>query len=185
MTRFNGRHVSNFNCSRKGRSCRFSPRPPKKDTFDLLPIFPAVPRGLQRRFGLAWCVCFRERGTYQPQQIFASIVLVFLLFFQCSPPSAMWSPLVRGKCDLQNAANNFGFFTTAWGSFTDVALALYPLTFIWNLRMKVTTKCGICIVLSLGFVAGIAAAINCYYIHVVEHTGDATMTLTPLTLLAL
>ena len=43
---------------------------------------------------------------------------------------------------------------TVYFAFLDFALALYPITVFWTLQMSLKKKIGVCLLLSLGVVAG-------------------------------
>lgn len=39
---------------------------------------------------------------------------------------------------------------TAYGTFMDFVLALMPITIVWNLKMSLKKKVGVCLLLGLG-----------------------------------
>lgn len=105
--------------------------------------------------------------------VIAAIVAILILFVQCSPPRALWDAVPGAKCwdasvssDIQimyasmypeasrsksialGRAN--GFVSIGWNAFFDLALALMPITIVWNLHMKLKKKVGLCVVLGLG-----------------------------------
>jgi hypothetical protein len=48
-------------------------------------------------------------------------------------------------------------FRIAFSSFSDLVLALYPLTFIWNLQVNLRVRFGLAIIMGLGIIATIAS----------------------------
>ena len=99
----------------------------------------------------------------------SSIVLVCILiiffFTQCSPPKALWIPSA-GHCNNTKEPIYFGLVAarmkdcltarlkltraTAYWAIMDAALALTPVTIIWNLKLSKKRKVGLSLILGLG-----------------------------------
>lgn len=96
-----------------------------------------------------------------------SVVCVAFIFAQCTPASTLWDPAVVGKCWSPVVQQNYGYFTAcmceipkyiyapadpsqAYSSFTDFILALFPITVLWDLQMKIRVKVSLAIIMGLG-----------------------------------
>ncbi|KAI5864894.1 hypothetical protein GGS23DRAFT_604347 [Durotheca rogersii] len=91
----------------------------------------------------------------------ASMVASSILnFAQCNPPRALWSDVPGAVCLHPTIQANYATFTCAYSSFLDFVLALVPVTFVWKLRMSTRRKIGLCILLGMGVLSGVCAAIK-------------------------
>lgn len=137
--------------------------------------------------------------------VFCALAAIFS-FVQCSPPKALWTPSIKGKCWKPESQSNFSVFVGSefqyiivkiyhckmyhckiyhckiemmtarffcfvletgqiienstvafytdkaigWLAFTDVALALLPITIIQNLQLSIKKKLGLCALMGLG-----------------------------------
>ena len=102
--------------------------------------------------------------------LFASIAVI-LTFAQCRPVSALWNPeltaLGMATCWPPHRQSDFSIFTgsesfsyalcghfltrvAGWLAFIDLALALLPITIMWNLQLSLRKKVGISAVMGLG-----------------------------------
>lgn len=88
------------------------------------------------------------------------VVSSILSFAQCNPPRALWSEVPGSVCLKPSIQANFATFTCAYSSFLDFLLALIPITFVRRLRMSIQTKIGLCVLLGMGVLSGICAAIK-------------------------
>ncbi|KAI1401650.1 hypothetical protein F4819DRAFT_486339 [Hypoxylon fuscum] len=86
---------------------------------------------------------------------------------QCSPPRALWSEVPEAVCLDLSIHANFATFACAYSSFLDFVLALTPITFVRKLEMSIHKKIGICILLGMGMLSGICAAIKTDAIHAI------------------
>lgn len=91
-----------------------------------------------------------------------NLLLTIITFAQCTPVTFLWdrtNPDVsyHGTCWDHRVQQDYGYFQGAFSSFSDLILALYPLTFIWNLQLKLKIKIGLGAVMSLGLIATIAS----------------------------
>jgi len=48
----------------------------------------------------------------------------------------------------------------AFSAFTDLILALFPITIVWGLQMNMRTKCGVVVIMGLGIIATVASCIK-------------------------
>ena len=104
-----------------------------------------------------------------------SIVASTLVFVQCSPARALWdfSLAAMAKCWKPMIAANVIILQSgmeslstpppsvltltcgaAYGTFLDFALALLPITIVYNLKLNLRKRIGLCILLGLGVLYG-------------------------------
>ncbi|MCJ1428133.1 hypothetical protein MMC29_006041 [Sticta canariensis] len=89
-----------------------------------------------------------------------SATAAILTFVQCNPPRALWTFVPGATCWDPRVQSNYSIFTASYNSFMDLSLALLPITIIWKLHMPAQKRVGLCILLGLGVLAGISAAIK-------------------------
>ncbi|KFY07700.1 hypothetical protein V492_06903 [Pseudogymnoascus sp. VKM F-4246] len=90
------------------------------------------------------------------------------LIFQCIPVSAAWDfaqrppPFGKGnaKCYSTPIFTAIGLFNGAVNIATDVAFAVLPIPVIWKLSVNIRTKISLIFILSLGFMACVAAIVR-------------------------
>lgn len=89
---------------------------------------------------------------------------MFLDWFQCDPPSALWDPILRSThCHLTaGVIVPYTYFVGAVAALTDFALALLPIWIIWPLQMDWKLRAGLCVLMSTGIVAAVAAILRTY-----------------------
>jgi len=56
----------------------------------------------------------------------------------------------------------------------DFLLSAIPILLLWNLRIDKKEKFGVCVAMSLGVLAGIAAAIKTSYMELITRGADLT-----------
>lgn len=88
----------------------------------------------------------------------------FVIFFWCSPPSKSWDSSIPGTCWNPRVQSSIAIFVGSYSAFADFLLAGIAWVMIWNLRINKKEKVGVAIAMSLGFLAGIGAAIKTSYI---------------------
>lgn len=83
-------------------------------------------------------------------------------FVRCSPVRALWEVqlLATAKCWSNTAWIGVSIFQSSYGAFMDFALALLPITIVWNLKLDMKRKIGLCLLLGTGIFTGICAAIK-------------------------
>ncbi|KAI9670963.1 MAG: hypothetical protein M1831_005048 [Alyxoria varia] len=118
----------------------------------------------------------------------------FLTFFQCNPVSALWDPETAPKyssnmmsgstptCPRAAAINVFQFAYGIWNIVTDVSVAIFPIIMLWNVRLPISIKIGICVLTVLGVAAsGSAAAMKTQQVRkIVSEESDPTFALADL-----
>ncbi|KAF2236998.1 hypothetical protein EV356DRAFT_530507 [Viridothelium virens] len=104
-----------------------------------------------------------------------STIAITLTFAQCSPSRALWNPTLPGAhCWDPRVNTDFSIFTAAWNAFFDLALALMPITIIWNLQMKLERKVALCTVLGLGVFASVSSAVKASKLNELNARADIT-----------
>ncbi|KAI0964810.1 hypothetical protein F4678DRAFT_477082 [Xylaria arbuscula] len=83
-------------------------------------------------------------------------VCLTIVFLECNSRGQTIHPFSSTRCIPTHV---FDIFIT-WSAFTDLALAISPAVFLWNLQMKVSRKITIILIMSLGFFAMIAAIVK-------------------------
>ncbi|KAL9055446.1 MAG: hypothetical protein Q9162_003544 [Coniocarpon cinnabarinum] len=111
-----------------------------------------------------------------------NIILVFLIFFQCSPPQALWDKSIQGTCSLSDVNLYYGIAGGAWNAATDLVLAVYPISIIYRLQMRLRLKLGLCILMGIGLFTAICSIVKTCQFKRVEATQDPTWAITPLIL---
>ncbi|KAI0400708.1 hypothetical protein F4802DRAFT_583700 [Xylaria palmicola] len=89
-----------------------------------------------------------------------STVAFVLLFLQCNPPDHLWHPFSPANCLPPYVLVNATYVAGSWSAFTDGVLAVFPITFLWNLQLQRSRKVSIMLVMGLGFFAMIAAIVK-------------------------
>lgn len=124
-------------------------------------------------FWRKWSLCFAVMVAFV-----LSIVLIALTFAQCSPPRALWeqSLVAQGKatCWSPSVIANSAIFLSTWNILTDLFLAFLPATFLYNLDLTVKKKIGLCLLLGLGAMAAVFAAIKTKYLSSLTARSDIT-----------
>ncbi|KAF2201389.1 hypothetical protein GQ43DRAFT_440644 [Delitschia confertaspora ATCC 74209] len=92
--------------------------------------------------------------------IFTILTTIFDLV-ACRPLKANWDHTTpNAKCWPLKVNANWAIFISSYSAFLDVLLALLPISMMWNLKLDVKKKVAICILLGLGILSGIAAAVK-------------------------
>ncbi|KAG8357983.1 hypothetical protein FVEN_g4549 [Fusarium venenatum] len=91
------------------------------------------------------------RWTYIGAMVFLvlwniSVILVF--FLTCIPMTAIWNPVVKGRC--VDHKMELGYICAGISIFTDLAVAVLPLPFIWKLNLRRSQKIALSAVFLLG-----------------------------------
>ncbi|CAG7566427.1 unnamed protein product [Fusarium equiseti] len=76
------------------------------------------------------------------------ICIILILFLQCIPLSSMWNPAVESNCVPYQM--ELGYVCSGINIFTDVAVAVLPLPFIWTLNLRRPQKIALSGVFLLG-----------------------------------
>ncbi|KFY31692.1 hypothetical protein V493_00891 [Pseudogymnoascus sp. VKM F-4281 (FW-2241)] len=112
-----------------------------------------IPDGLRDASCAAEGLCFLVAFT---------LACIGTLIFQCIPVRAAWDFQLRphAKCFSNDTFMAIGLFNGAVNIATDVAFALLPIPIIWKLSVNLRTKISLIFILSLGFMACVAAIVR-------------------------
>ena len=102
----------------------------------------------------------------------ASIVGLSVLFSFCHPLQAWWNPTISGFCNMISALETAFYITISFGIMTDIFLTISPVVILWNIKITLSRKLGICLLMSLGLIATIANALRMIYIPTFDRKGD-------------
>ncbi|OQD82894.1 hypothetical protein PENANT_c019G07242 [Penicillium antarcticum] len=91
--------------------------------------------------------------------IIVNIPQVLLVWFQCSPPNALWDPLLQSQCDHRKSVY-YTYFVGAVAAISDIYLAVIPITMLVPLRIDKTLKWGLSFLMGCGVFAGAAAIVR-------------------------
>lgn len=95
----------------------------------------------------------------------SAVVTVILFYVQCQPASAYWDrrllpPNGTAKCWNPIPVNTWDLVIASYWTLLDFVLALFPIPLILTLHLPLARKLLLCLLLSMGIFAGIAAAIK-------------------------
>lgn len=116
---------------------------------------------------------YRARVLYSMVifQVIFAFTSVFLVFFQCNPTSMLWDQRVKGKCWNPNVFTYYSYAVGAYTAFTDIVLALVPITSFWNLQMRRSTKISVSIMMGLTLFSALVTAVKTSYLDLFnDHT---------------
>lgn len=109
--------------------------------------------------------------------VFCGIAII-LICAQCSPVEALWNPALvasgEAVCWPSYRLTDYALFTGSWLAFMDLALALLPITIIWNLQLDWHKKVGLSILMGFGVFAFICAVIKTTKLPELNARGDLT-----------
>lgn len=87
-----------------------------------------------------------------------------LTIASCTPVAKKWRFELPGRCLPTSVVVYFSVFVGIYSGLMDITLATFPMVLLQPLKMKRKEKIGICIAMSLGFFAGVAAFIKSAYL---------------------
>ncbi|QPC76652.1 hypothetical protein HYE68_007404 [Fusarium pseudograminearum] len=91
------------------------------------------------------------RWTYIGAMVFLvlwNICVILIFFLTCIPMATIWDPTVKGTCVKHTL--ELGYVCAGISIFTDLAVAVLPLPFIWNLNLRRPHKIALSGVFLLG-----------------------------------
>lgn len=114
--------------------------------------------------------------------IFLSVMIVasIISFAQCNPPRALWEKVPNAKCWDPNLQADWATSGSAYSSFLDFVLALFPVMIVWNLKLSRSKKVALSVLLGFGILSGISAAIKTANIRDLAIRSDASWAQVPL-----
>ncbi|PQE26949.1 integral membrane protein [Rutstroemia sp. NJR-2017a BVV2] len=94
-----------------------------------------------KRRGLLW--------TIITLKFIVDVLAVVVSFLQCRPMSGYWDKDVNATC-MTVAVVRVTYFQGAFCALVDFVLAVFPISLLWNLQMKLKMKVSLSIVMGLG-----------------------------------
>ncbi|MCJ1260710.1 hypothetical protein MMC22_000572 [Lobaria immixta] len=96
-------------------------------------------------------------------------------WIRCVPAEKMWNPMVPGKCWSERAHTGGNLWQGIFSVVYDFVLAILPIIFLWNVKISVRRKIGICMLMGLGSVTGASAiARTVLSVHSIGRRTDPT-----------
>ncbi|KAH7110103.1 hypothetical protein B0J11DRAFT_208068 [Dendryphion nanum] len=104
---------------------------------------------------LRWCLWTMMGGL-----ILTNAEPIIVLLAQCNPPKKYWSPSTPGKCWPTKVRIYSIYVQVAYSVVTDLICALLPVIVLWNIKISLKTKIGVCVLMSLGLIATATAIVR-------------------------
>ncbi|KAL1968078.1 hypothetical protein VTN77DRAFT_2208 [Rasamsonia byssochlamydoides] len=103
-----------------------------------------------------------------------SIASSIVLLTQCQPVAALWNPALRmtGHCLDPSVNTDVALAQSVFFCLADVVFAIFPLSFLWNLKMNRRTKSALGFVLSLGLIAAAFGIVRCVVLQELSSRAD-------------
>ncbi|KAF2149649.1 hypothetical protein K461DRAFT_297100 [Myriangium duriaei CBS 260.36] len=101
-----------------------------------------------------------------------SLLEIFLTAFQCHPVSKVWQVTGHGSCPGQKAARAISYVHAISGGLTDIYLALFPISVVWNLKITQRTKLGFCALMAVGCLPAIASFVRFHLLSEIYAVSD-------------
>ncbi|OXV05604.1 hypothetical protein Egran_06628 [Elaphomyces granulatus] len=86
-----------------------------------------------------------------------NLITLTVILTQCTPISKVWDASVPGYCADVSRIRDYNYVQGSLSALCDFILALYPITFLWELQLKRSVKIGLCMLMGLGILPGICA----------------------------
>ncbi|CAD6579774.1 MAG: hypothetical protein ASARMPRED_009244 [Alectoria sarmentosa] len=87
-----------------------------------------------------------------------------LIFTQCSPPQKLWNDKVEGHCINSDIQRDMAMFKASISAFSDLATAVWPITIVWTLHMKLQRKVFLGTLFALTLVAMVCCVVEVVYL---------------------
>ncbi|KAI9925416.1 hypothetical protein MW887_005797 [Aspergillus wentii] len=131
------------------------------------------------------------RGRHERKPWFLLILGWLILVFnvtvfgtilgQCHPVQKLWDDSLPGSCDPGRKNNqNYSFFQASFNTFSDAALATYPMHLFWKLQMRLRLKVALSLLMGMGWIAAACSGVKTYELQALTTTGDITYALSHL-----
>ncbi|KAF4636603.1 hypothetical protein G7Y89_g1493 [Cudoniella acicularis] len=108
-------------------------------------------------------------GRWLKRLLWVNIVFFFICailstvfdLVSCTPIQAQWDHTIQdAKCWPLSVNADWAIFISSYSSFLDFLLALVPISIIWKLKLDTKKKIAISVLLGLGMLSGVAAAVK-------------------------
>lgn len=98
-------------------------------------------------------------------QLILAFVSVIIIFVQCQPTAYTWDQTIEGgKCWDPNVFNYTSYVVSAVTAFTDLVLAVVPISAFWKLQMKLHQKIEMAVMLGLTLISAIFTVVKATYL---------------------
>jgi len=101
-----------------------------------------------------------------------NLFIIGILLGHCRPTEKSWKPLIPGSCLSNNVLDYPGRIQAIWNALTDFVVAGYPVSMVWRLQMRNTTKWGLSFLMGGGVFAGAATLVKVYYMRDLTKLND-------------
>lgn len=108
-----------------------------------------------------------------------TFIAVMLSITQCEPVQFLWDKTLDGKCPRAHMASVYSYVQAGITGATDLALALYPITIVWNMNATRRTKVGFCVLMAGGLICAIAPIERSFTTRTLLTTSDPTYKVMP------
>ncbi|CAI7576641.1 unnamed protein product [Penicillium pancosmium] len=92
--------------------------------------------------------------------LIVNAITVGMVLTQCTPLEKLWNFSVPGTCDGLERNKHIAYFQGSWSAFCDLALALYPIVFLWTVRLQMRVKIGLCALMGVGVIACVCSVLK-------------------------
>ncbi|RDW78947.1 uncharacterized protein DSM5745_05799 [Aspergillus mulundensis] len=113
-------------------------------------------------------------------QVVFAMVSIFLIFLQCRPTSALWDHTIDATCWDERIFYDFSYWVSAYTTMTDIILAIVPIRVFWKLKMRRSTKVGVCVMMGLTLLSAIVTIVKATYLPLFTDRLDPLYNVTPL-----
>ncbi|KAK2036895.1 hypothetical protein LZ31DRAFT_613746 [Colletotrichum somersetense] len=104
----------------------------------------------------------------------SSAVYLFIIIFQCDPPSYYWAKFegLQGRCHPATLVPNATIGHSVVAAVSDWIIAVLPMSILWQLQMKREKKIRLLFFFGIGMIAGVIMIVRIPYIKVLEISAD-------------
>ncbi|KAF2822968.1 hypothetical protein CC86DRAFT_469567 [Ophiobolus disseminans] len=92
--------------------------------------------------------------------VLTNIEPIIVLLSQCNPIQKSWKSMPGGKCWPTQVRIYSIYVQVAYSVVTDLICALLPVVVLWNVKITLRTKIGVCGLMSLGLIATAVAIVR-------------------------
>ncbi|GAM90403.1 hypothetical protein ANO11243_084460 [Dothideomycetidae sp. 11243] len=103
-----------------------------------------------------------------------TLLEIFLTAFQCTPVNKVWNVLEAGSCPAQKEARAISYVHAIFGGLSDIFLALFPISIVWNLQTSLKVKVGFCALMAIGMLPAFASFVRFHLLHKIYDVTDFT-----------
>ncbi|KAJ5767788.1 hypothetical protein N7533_000371 [Penicillium manginii] len=87
-------------------------------------------------------------------------ITVGMVLTQCTPLEKLWDFSVPGACDGLDRNEHIAYFQGSWSALCDLLLALYPIVFLWTVKLEMRVKIGLCVLMGVGVIACVCSILK-------------------------